>query len=339
MSARWVLWLLLTASMALIASMPAAAHRETIANFAIEASEGGRLIAIDGRISPAIDDAKGGEWSADCDLVERQFTTDREASRLRLTLRCPAPPEVVILPVRADAASVTWQFGEQSVTRFAQTGIAGTTLVNPFAAGGHAIDPGRWTTFLDYVALGVWHVLEGWDHLAFVLCVALMFTSRRLLLALTLFTVGHSISLALSFLDVVRLPIAPVEAVIALTVVYMARAALVSRVWGGKVGVRDSHSDLLTIAAFGLIHGLGFASVLGQIGVPADHVVLSLAAFNIGVEIGQVLFVIGVLAVVGVAGALVGGRLATRTFTWSAGGAAGGVGLYWTVERALGLII
>lgn len=318
------------------------AHRNAIANYQVEVRESGRLLAIDARISPAIADPSGGTWPADCSVVERQFGADREASRIRLTLRCDTSPDTIALPWGADAASATWVMDGHPITTFLPTDFSGSILHNPFHHASAPVATGFWSVGSSYVGLGVWHVLEGWDHLAFVLCVALMFSGTRLLAALTLFTLGHSASLALSFLDVIRVPIAPVEAVIALTVVYMARTALLAR-WSQPVSGHGhsvaSSAELLTIAAFGLIHGLGFASVLGEIGVPAERMLLSLAAFNVGVELGQIIFVVGVLAFVGLLARGIGPRRATSLFSLSAGSAAGGVGLYWTVERALGLII
>jgi len=144
-----------------------------------------------------------------------------------------------------------------------------------------------------YLALGIEHILLGIDHLLFVAC--LMFVAgsgRRLLVTITGFTIAHSITLALSALDLVRLPVPPVEAVIALSIVFLAME--IAR------GKRDSLTyryPIAVSASFGLLHGFGFAAVLREIGLPQTEIPTALLFFNIGVEIGQILFVTAVIAV------------------------------------------
>jgi hydrogenase/urease accessory protein HupE len=116
-------------------------------------------------------------------------------------------------------------------------------------------------------------------------------TPRRLLITITGFTVAHSITLALSALDLVRIPTPPVEAMIALSVLFMA--------WEIAKDNRDSltHRFPVAVAAsFGLLHGFGFAAVLRDIGLPQTELPTALLFFNVGVEIGQVLFVLALVA-------------------------------------------
>jgi hypothetical protein len=137
-----------------------------------------------------------------------------------------------------------------------------------------------------YTVLGVEHILSGVDHLLFV--VALLFLvgfGRRLFWTITAFTVAHSVTLALSALDLIVLRSAPVEAAIALSIVLVAgealhRRATLSRRWPELVAF-----------LFGLVHGLGFAGALKEIGLPQHQLVTALLTFNLGVEIGQ-LFVV-----------------------------------------------
>lgn len=144
-----------------------------------------------------------------------------------------------------------------------------------------------WQVSYQYSWLGIEHIFLGIDHLLFVAC--LMFiarTGRRILITITGFTVAHSLTLVLSTLDVIFLPIAPVEAVIALSIIFLAHEIAVgnrnSWTWRYPVAVSSS---------FGLLHGFGFASVLGEIGLPQTEKLAALLFFNIGVEIGQIVFV------------------------------------------------
>ena len=139
---------------------------------------------------------------------------------------------------------------------------------------------------LDYLRYGFVHIFKGLDHLLFVLCLIWIAGGwRRIVWTITAFTIAHSITLGLSTLGLVRLAVPPVETVIALSVAFLASEV-----------IRAEHNSLTwrypgsIAAAFGLVHGLGFASVLSDIGVPQTHLFSALLSFNLGVEIGQVLF-------------------------------------------------
>lgn len=186
-----------------------------------------------------------------------------------------------------------------------------------------------------YAGLGFEHILEGWDHLLFVF--ALMILVRdpwRLVGAVTAFTAAHSITLAASTLGWVALPPAPVEAVIALSIVFLAREIV-----AGRPGERrlSTTSPWLVTFGFGLLHGLGFAGALREIGLPQGDVPLALLAFNIGVEAGQLLFIAAAGTVM-----TLGGRLAQRPLLASRaafiglGYAIGGLSSLWLVERVVG---
>src|SRR6185369_4183018 len=137
-----------------------------------------------------------------------------------------------------------------------------------------------------YTALGVEHILTGFDHLLFVL--ALLFLvgfNRRLLYTITAFTLAHSVTLALASLGLLTLRSPPVEASIALSIVLVAGEAL----HGGRTFAR--RWPALVAFLFGLVHGLGFAGALKEIGLPQQHLPVALLTFNVGVELGQ-LFVV-----------------------------------------------
>ena len=148
-------------------------------------------------------------------------------------------------------------------------------------------------TFADFLRLGFEHIWLGIDHLLFV--AGLVFvagTFRRILATITGFTIAHSITLALSALDLVRLPISAVEGVIALSIVFLA----VEIVKGPRDTLTWRHPTAIA-ASFGLLHGFGFASVLREIGLPEEGLLTALLAFNLGIELGQILFAAALAAV------------------------------------------
>lgn len=149
---------------------------------------------------------------------------------------------------------------------------------------------GRAGVFATYGALGVSHILSGIDHLLFVFCLLLLIRNGRTLLgAVTAFTIAHSISLVAAALGWIFVPAPPVEAVVALSIMFL--AAELTRPEGR--GLRLTERFPWSVAfGFGLLHGLGFASALVEIGLPEGEVPLALLAFNIGVEIGQILFIL-----------------------------------------------
>lgn len=148
----------------------------------------------------------------------------------------------------------------------------------------------------DYFGLGLEHILGGLDHLVFVLGLVLLVSDRRRLLwTITAFTLGHSLTLALTVLGLVGVPPSPTEVLIALSIVAVA-AELVR----GAAEPARRRSALPTYMAFGfgLLHGFGFAGALTEVGLPVGEIPLALAAFNCGIEVGQLLFVALVLAAI-----------------------------------------
>jgi hydrogenase/urease accessory protein HupE len=141
-----------------------------------------------------------------------------------------------------------------------------------------------------YLRLGLVHIATGPDHLLFVFGLVLLArTWRRVLVTVTAFTIGHSVTLALATFGLVVLPSAPIEFAIAVSVL-----ALAIQVAGSpRASLRR---PWLMAGAFGLLHGLGFAAVLREVGLPAGAIPLALFAFNVGIEIGQVAFVLVLLA-------------------------------------------
>jgi hypothetical protein len=199
---------------------------------------------------------------------------------------------------------------------------------------------GTFAVFASYFALGVEHILKGIDHLLFVLMLLLLIRDWRTLLgAVTAFTVAHSLSLAAASLGWIVVPSSPVEAIVALSIAFLAAELLYPP---GEKRLLTERFPWLVAFAFGLVHGLGFARALLEIGLPAGDVPLALLAFNLGVEAGQILFIAVVLAL--------GAALARlypsvrAAFAPGSGGlraVAYGVGIlaaFWVVERVAGFV-
>jgi hydrogenase/urease accessory protein HupE len=147
-----------------------------------------------------------------------------------------------------------------------------------------------------YLMLGVEHILGGIDHLLFVLALLILVKgTRRLIATVTAFTVAHSLTLAGATLGVVHVPGPPVEAAIALSIVFVAAEIIRSR--QGNAGLTERFPWVVAFT-FGLLHGFGFASALNEVGLPQSAILVALLFFNVGVEIGQLLFIASVFAVI-----------------------------------------
>ncbi len=196
-------------------------------------------------------------------------------------------------------------------------------------------DAGAFGVFTSYVALGVTHILEGVDHLMFVLALLLLVRERRRLFrAITAFTLAHSITLASATMGWLTLPSAPVEVVIALSILFLAYELAL------PPERRDPASErfpALIAFGFGLVHGLGFAGALSEIGLPEGDIPLALLAFNLGVELGQLIFIALVFATGSLLRRLIspqarhGARL-----THAASYVIGSVAAFWVIERISG---
>ena len=149
-----------------------------------------------------------------------------------------------------------------------------------------------------YLVLGIEHILLGIDHLLFVLALLLITHGAwRLVKTVTAFTVAHSITLGLATLGFVRVPIAPVEAVIALSIVFV--AAEIVRSHRSNAGI-TARAPWLVAFIFGLLHGFGFAGALSEVGLPQGQIPVALLFFNLGVEAGQLVFVAFVLGLIAI---------------------------------------
>jgi len=187
-----------------------------------------------------------------------------------------------------------------------------------------------------YTVLGMQHILAGYDHLLFLACLIFIAgTLRRMVITLTGFTIAHSLTLVLAALGWLSLSVPAVEAVIALSIVFLARELLRPRrdtlTWRYPIAVASS---------FGLLHGLGFAAVLGEIGLPQTQVIAALVFFNLGVELGQLLFIFVIIGLYKSASRLHGylasqGPIAVGSMEITILYSIGGLSTLWLFERIM----
>jgi hydrogenase/urease accessory protein HupE len=229
--------------------------------------------------------------------------------------------------------------------------LDGTTQVTRLSAAQPSFvveaAPSRAEVAKTYLVLGIGHILGGVDHLLFVLGLLLLVRGwRRVLATVTAFTIAHSLTLAAATLGFVHVPQKPVEAVIALSIVFVAAEIL-------RLRKRDMAARNATVAstdvsarwpwivafAFGLLHGFGFAGALSEVGLPQAAIPVALLFFNVGVEVGQLLFIGAVFLFVAATRWIVrrsrvetGGRtLALLRFVPPY--AIGGIAMFWVIQR------
>ena len=331
---------------------PAAAHKMAPAYLALEVAEGGRVAAtlkvprIQGRYARLHVDFPA--HCTDQTSTQREFMA--QAAISRWTLSCGAQglsgAVVGFQGLTAGLREVV-----VSLTRPSGSWIGATTqdeaeIVLPAAPDDKGA--GRSPSVPTYLRLGVVHILGGVDHLMFVAGLLLLVRRRRqsfdatslgrsstavLLTTVTAFTVAHSLTLGAAVLGRASLPTGPVELTIALSILLLAV----------ELSRRPESDDTLTLRrpwvvafGFGLLHGFGFAGALAEIGFPRDHLAGALVLFNVGVELGQLLF-IALMFSVGYAVR----RLGTiRLIAWSERAAIYGLGTaatYWCCDRFAGL--
>ena len=193
--------------------------------------------------------------------------------------------------------------------------------------------PGTFEVVQTYTVLGIEHILTGFDHLLFVLALVILVKGmRRLIVTVTAFTVAHSLTLVAATLGWVHLPGPPVEATIALSIVFVACEIIRAR--QGEVGLTQRYPWIVAFT-FGLLHGLGFASALAEVGLPQLSIPVALLFFNVGVEVGQLIFIAAVFAVIAI-GRWMGDRISVPRFTWLwqiPPYAIGAIASYWVIER------
>lgn len=313
-------WCRLLASGVLLCAAPASAHSVDAATLTLTEVEAGKF-AID--------------WQTNATTLKElrePALYPRECRQVGELLECGARGLVgnIEFPWLAGGESrvtvlIDWRSGSRLLKIVNGRTPSLTVYGIPASAGWRSLQP----IAIDYTRLGVEHILSGFDHLMFVLAVTLLVRQRRALVgAITAFTLAHSLTLAATVLGWVRLPSAAVETTIALSIVLACTECL-----------RPSDSlarraPWLVTFAFGLLHGMGFASALLETGLPEQHVPAALLFFNVGVELGQ-LAAIGAFLGAGWLWMRVERRPAwsTRAFVYAMGSTAA----FWSLERGLAM--
>jgi hypothetical protein len=279
------------------------------------------------RLPRTIDETAELTWPAGCRQVEFRRQSLGHQAHLLYRARCVRTPEasaVIVAPWRVDGARLTVDIaGRPTTIALAPSGEGVAVPFGTLRSGDRT-----WLALApEFTWAGMLHIWQGWDHLAFVLCLCAVARGRTLLWLVTAFTVGHSVSLGLGFFDVLRLPMAPTEALIALSIALVAREGLVAG--SGRAGSGSSMRTAVVVTVFGVVHGLGFATALRELGVTDGERWPALIFFNLGVEVGQVAFVALVLAtgclLQQVSLAAPARRLALYT--------SGIIGCFWLAER------
>lgn len=196
-------------------------------------------------------------------------------------------------PLAGRAFRIAWPMGNPNLPTIYRavlpdgSATVGMTLPNAVALPFPAKVAEARGTFGQYLALGVEHIWLGFDHLLFVACLVWIAGHwRRVVTTVTGFTIGHSITLAAAALDLVKVPVGTIEVLIALSIVLLA----VELARGRSETITWRH-PLAVSSGFGLLHGFGFAAVLKEVGLPQEGLLGALLAFNLGIELGQLVFV------------------------------------------------
>ena len=187
-----------------------------------------------------------------------------------------------------------------------------------------------------YLRLGIEHIWTGVDHLLFILALMILVKgTRRLIATVTAFTVAHSLTLAGATLGFVHVPQKPIEAAIALSIIFVACEIVHAR--QGRQGLTEQWPWIVAFT-FGLLHGFGFAGALSEVGLPQTAIPVALLFFNVGVEIGQLLFIAAILSIMALGRWLVRrAQIAQPAWAWRvAPYSIGGIAAFWMVQRIAG---
>lgn len=265
----------------------------------------------------------------------------RSTSEVRFDFTCTpslSTEDEIILPWQREGIlmTVSW-FNEEPVTLFSgRNGPFISLHMSEFLAGSGSV----LAAAKRYTLLGIEHILAGIDHLLFVLALLLIVRGGwPLVKTISAFTIAHSITLGLATLGFLNISSAPVEATIALSIVFLC-VEIIHAQQDRRPGIAYTRPWLVAFL-FGLLHGLGFAGALSEIGLPPSEIPIALLFFNVGVEMGQLIFVFTVLAVLLLLKKTVKAvnnasfALQFERFTVYA---IGTIASYWLIERGLAIV-
>jgi len=271
------------------------------------------------------------ELPAGCaNVTEPRATMINNAYTERWTVRCPGGLTGGTIHIAGLASTMT----DVLVRLERLDGTTQVTRLTPSAPSFVvAATPSALQVARTYLVLGVEHILSGIDHLLFVLALLILVKgTRRLIATVTAFTVAHSLTLAGATLGFVHVPGPPVEAAIALSIVFVAAEIIHSR--DGHAGLTERFPWIVAFT-FGLLHGFGFASALNEVGLPQTAIPVALLFFNVGVEIGQLLFIASVFAVIAFARQITRRHAVTSpVWAWRVPPyAIGSFAMLWVIQR------
>jgi len=278
---RWWIWCAL-----LIGSVAQAHEARPVSVDITERSAGLYLVHL--RVTPSVepDNQPGIVWPRSCRVLNIESPNER--SLVRCSGGLDGQRIGLTYPIFNPALSTLFRLhaiGREPVTQVLPPDER--EWVVPRDPAWYEVAPG-------YLKLGIEHIWTGIDHLLFVSGLLILAgTRRRIILAITGFTLAHSLTLSASVLGLVRLPVAPVEAAIALSILFLAREIARPDPYG-----LARRFPIAVSCSFGLLHGFGFAAALREVGLPTGELALGLLCFNLGVEVGQLLFIAVAIAVV-----------------------------------------
>jgi hydrogenase/urease accessory protein HupE len=290
---RWGLCALLACIIALVGFvLPAAAHDARPLSVNITEQSDNLYIAHI-RVPPTVpvQDRVTVTWPADCNVVSDDAKALATEGWETTTISCKKGLEGQQIKV----SYLVYNPSLPTLFRLNEIGGKVITRVLPPDQPVWTVpkSPGWLDVAAGYLRLGIRHIWTGIDHLLFVTGLLILAgTTRRVLFAITGFTIAHSITLSLSALNLVVLPEPPVEAAIALSILFLARE--IARPYPDSLAGRY---PIFVSSSFGLLHGFGFAAALREVGLPTKELAVGLLCFNCGVEIGQITFIIGILAI------------------------------------------
>ncbi len=262
-----------------------------------------------------------------CKMATMSRQNSAGQSLLSYDFSCDRPFEEgdkIITPWYLDGATLNFALGKQSFKVVLKRSMDTMQLpLSPIKA-----ELSKAEVIKRYLWQGMLHIWFGWDHLSFVLCLCLLAQGKNLIRLITTFTVGHSLTLALSFYEVVRVPIPPIEVLIAISIVLMSREAILV---GRKERQFSATAAMGVVILFGLIHGLGFASALAELGVPDNEIGLALLFFNVGVEVGQLAFIMVLVVLYKLVSKINLQQVGRATALYGVGC----LGTFWAVERLI----
>jgi len=259
---------------------------------------------------------------------EKNITTFKDTTILFISSRLHCKETLIgksisIQNIETDLRTVIFHFSEDSTSYFTEF-----NPTHPNLQIKNTVHHAQNT--LNYIFLGIKHIAYGYDHLLFILGLLLLIQKWKILIqTITSFTIAHSITLGASSLNYIYMPEDFIELMIALSIVILAVEIIYLE--KGKRGLSSKYPWIVAFF-FGLIHGFGFANVLSELSLPQEHFILALFFFNIGIEIGQIFFIIFVIFCYYVYKAfikekyLIGGKITISYLI-------GSIAFYWFIER------